>query len=52
MLPILRYAKVFLRLGRRPRVRIEGDSTITFRVWPNDQFAGSGTDLRPVAPVR
>jgi acyl-CoA thioesterase FadM len=36
LLPILRYAKVFLRLGRRPRVRIEGDSTITFRVWPND----------------
>jgi hypothetical protein len=23
-----------------------------FRLWPNDQFAGSGTDLRPVSPVR
>lgn len=36
MLPVLRYAKVFLRLGRRPRIRIEDVSTISFRVWPND----------------
>ena len=36
MLPILRYAKVFLRLGRRPRVDLREASTISFRVWPND----------------
>lgn len=36
MLPILRYAKVFLRLGGRPKVGLREDSTITFRVWPND----------------
>jgi acyl-CoA thioesterase FadM len=36
VLPILRYAKVFLRLGRRPRVDLREGSSITFRVWPND----------------
>jgi acyl-CoA thioesterase FadM len=36
MLPVLRYAKVFLRIGRRPAVDLREDSTITFRVWPND----------------
>ena len=36
MLPILRYAKVFLRLGGRPKVDLRDDSTISFRVWPND----------------
>jgi acyl-CoA thioesterase FadM len=36
LLPILRYAKVFLRLGRRPPVDLVHGSTITFRVWPND----------------
>ena len=36
MLPILRYAKVFLRLGRRPKVDLREDSIIRFRVWPND----------------
>jgi acyl-CoA thioesterase FadM len=36
VLPVLRYAKVFLRLGGRPRVDVREDSTITFRVWPND----------------
>ena len=36
MLPLLRYAKVFLRLGRRPPVDLRADSTISFRVWPND----------------
>jgi acyl-CoA thioesterase FadM len=36
VLPILRYAKVFLRLGRRPPVDLRRGSTISFRVWPND----------------
>lgn len=36
MLPILRYAKVFLRLPRRPPVGLRESSTIAFRVWPND----------------
>jgi acyl-CoA thioesterase FadM len=36
MLPVLRYAKVFLRLGRRPKVDLREGSAITFRVWPND----------------
>jgi len=36
VLPILRYAKVFLRLGGRPKVDLREGSTITFRVWPND----------------
>ena len=36
MLPVLRYAKVFLRLGRRPAVDLRDGSTISFRVWPND----------------
>ena len=36
MLPLLRYAKVFLRLGRRPPVDLREGSTISFRVWPND----------------
>ena len=36
MLPVLRYAKVFLRLGGRPKVDLREGSTITFRVWPND----------------
>lgn len=36
MLPVLRYAKVFLRLGRRSKVDLREDSTISFRVWPND----------------
>jgi acyl-CoA thioesterase FadM len=36
MLPILRYAKVFLRLGRRPPVDLRDWSSISFRVWPND----------------
>lgn len=36
MLPLLRYAKVFLRLGRRPRLGLADESTIRFRVWPND----------------
>lgn len=36
MLPILRYAKVFLRLGRRPRIGLRDESAISFRVWPND----------------
>ena len=36
MLPVLRYAKVFFRLGRRPRVDLREASAITFRVWPND----------------
>lgn len=36
MLPVLRYAKVFLRLGRRGKVDLREDSVITFRVWPND----------------
>jgi acyl-CoA thioesterase FadM len=36
MLPILRYAKVFLRLGGRSKVDVREGSTITFRVWPND----------------
>ncbi len=36
MLPVLRYAKVFLRLGRRGPVDLREDSAITFRVWPND----------------
>jgi acyl-CoA thioesterase FadM len=36
MLPVLRYAKVFLRLGRRPPVDLREGSVIEFRVWPND----------------
>jgi acyl-CoA thioesterase FadM len=36
VLPVLRYAKVFLRLGGRPKVDLTKDSTISFRVWPND----------------
>ena len=36
MLPVLRYAKVFLRLGRRGKVDVRDESTIRFRVWPND----------------
>lgn len=36
MLPVLRYAKVFLRLGRRPKLDLREDSLIAFRVWPND----------------
>ena len=36
MLPVLRYAKVFLRLGGRPKVDVREESTILFRVWPND----------------
>lgn len=36
MLPVLRYAKVFLRLGSRPKVDLREGSTISFRVWPND----------------
>jgi len=36
MLPLLRYVKVFLRLGGRPKVDLRDGSTITFRVWPND----------------
>ena len=36
MLPILRYAKVFFRLGGRPKVDLRDGSTIMFRVWPND----------------
>lgn len=36
MLPLLRYAKVFLRLGRRGTVDLREDSRIRFRVWPND----------------
>lgn len=36
MLPVLRYAKVFLRLGGRPKVDVRAESTIRFRVWPND----------------
>jgi acyl-CoA thioesterase FadM len=36
MLPLLRYAKVFLRLGGRGPVDLREGSTIRFRVWPND----------------
>lgn len=36
MLPVLRYAKVFLRLGSRGRVDLREGSMIRFRVWPND----------------
>lgn len=36
MLPMLRYAKVFLRIGRRGKVDVRDESTIRFRVWPND----------------
>jgi acyl-CoA thioesterase FadM len=36
LLPLFRYAKVFLRLGRRPRVDLREGSAIAFRVWPND----------------
>src|SRR5688572_7110873 len=36
MLPVLRYAKVFLRLGRRGKLDLREDSVIRFRVWPND----------------
>lgn len=36
MLPVLRYAKVFFRLGGRGKVDLTQGSTITFRVWPND----------------
>ena len=36
MLPILRYAKVFLRIGRRGPVDLREGSAIRFRVWPND----------------
>ena len=36
MLPVLRYAKVFLRLPRRGKVHLRDGSTIRFRVWPND----------------
>ena len=36
MLPVLRYLKVFLRLGGRPKVDLREGSTIRFRVWPND----------------
>lgn len=36
MLPILRYSKVFFRLGRRGKVDLREGSTIAFRVWPND----------------
>lgn len=36
MLPVLRYLKVFLRVGGRPRVDLREGSAIRFRVWPND----------------
>src|ERR1051326_8323636 len=36
MLPILRFAKVFLRVARRGPVDLESGSRIDFRVWPND----------------
>src|ERR1051326_5419740 len=36
MLPILRFAKVFLRVPRRGPVDLESGSRIDFRVWPND----------------